>query len=140
MASKSAKEKRGSSGVKLALHLVLTLLLYTVIVLGTIYVTKGVYAFSYQIFGNDTVAEAPGTDVMVTIRRGDTTQEIAELLEYKNVIKNKTSFFIRAKLMTNSSDPILPGVYKLNTSMNYGNIIRTITDPGASFGENSEKE
>ena len=127
MTAKSAKEKRGSSGVKLALHIVLTLLLYTVIILGTIYLTKGAYA-------------APGTDVMVTIRQGDTTQEIAELLEYKNVIKSKTAFFIRAKLMVNNSDPILPGVYKLNTSMNYGNIIRTITDPGASFGENSEKD
>lgn len=140
MEAKSAKEKRWSDGVKFALHMILTLLLYTVIILGTIYLTKSAYAFSYQIFGNDTVAEAPGKDVMVTIRRGDTTQEIAELLEYKSVIKNQTSFFIRAKLMVNNSDPILPGVYKLNTSMNYGNIIRTITDPGASLGENSEKE
>lgn len=137
MASKTAKEKKGSNGVKTSFHIVISILLYVVLILGTVYVTKEAYRFSYQIFGTDTVAEEPGTDVMFTIRKGDSTETIAEQLEYKNVIKNKNSFFIRAKLMVNNVDPILPGVYQLNTSMNYGDIIRTITDPGASLEENS---
>ncbi|SES84020.1 endolytic transglycosylase MltG [[Clostridium] polysaccharolyticum] len=137
MAAKSAKEKKWQKGVRISFQLVFGILLHIFIILGTIYITRNVYAFSYQIFGNDTVAEEPGTDVMITIRRGDTTKQIAELLEHKHVIKNSDSFFIRAKFMVNASAPILPGVYKLNTSMNYGNIIRTITDPGADLREES---
>lgn len=137
MATKSAKEKRWQKGVRIFLQLALSILVHVFLVLGTIYITKNAYTFSYQIFGNDTVAEEPGTDVMITIRQGDTTKQIADLLESKHVIKNSNSFFIRAKVMVNASDPILPGVYKLNTSMNYGNIIRTITDPGANLDEES---
>ncbi len=133
MATKSAKEKRGAKRTSLIVHIVLTCLLYIALILGTVYVAKSSYVFAYQVFGNDTVSKKPGTDVIVTIRKGDSTQKIAELLEYKHVIKSKNSFFIRAKLMVNSSDPILPGVYKLNSSMNYGNIIKTITDPGSNL-------
>ena len=140
MALRSAKEKRGSNSTKLVAHIIFTCLLYAALVLATIYVARGAYGFFYQVFGNDTVSEEPGTDVIITIRSGDTTQAIAELLQAKNIVKNKHSFFIRAKLMVNDSAPILPGVYKLNTSMNYGNIIKTITDPGANLDEDSMKE
>lgn len=138
MASKTAKEKGWSSGFKISFHILIGILFYLILILGTIYITKEVYGFSYQIFGTDTVTQESGTDIVVTIRKGDTTQEIAELLEYKNVVKNKNSFFIRAKLMVNDMDPILPGVYQLNTSMNYGDIIRTITDPAASLEESTK--
>lgn len=139
MPSKTEKKRKKSSGVRIVLRVILGLLLYTVLVLGIIYMSREAYRFSYQVFGNDTMAKKPGTDVIITIRRGDTTREISEMLEYKNVIRNDLSFFVRAKLMVNDLNPILPGVYKLNTSMNYGEIIRTITDVNASLEENNKQ-
>lgn len=133
----NAEKKKESLGVMIILRVILALLLYTVLILGILFITKEVYQFSYQIFGNSTVAKESGTDVIITIRKGETTKEIAEVLEYKNVIIDDKSFFIRAKLMVNDVNPILPGVYKLNTSMNYGDIIRTITDASASLEEDS---
>lgn len=140
MSSRASKQSIWFRGAKFSLHVMFNIFLYGLLVWGMIFFTKEAYEFSYQIFGNVAVAEEPGTDVMITIRRGDTTKEIAELLEYKRVIANRNSFFIRAKLMVNDTDPILPGVYKLNTSMNYGEIIETITNPSENMDENSELE
>ena len=140
MSSKSSKQSIWSRGAKFSLHTMLNIFLYGLLVWGMIFFTKEAYEFSYQIFGNVAVAEEPGTDVMITNRSGNTTKEIAELLEYKRVIANSNSFFIRAKLMVNDTDPILPGVYKLNTSMNYGEIIETITNPSENLDENSKLE
>ena len=140
MTSKSAKKNKLPKGVKITFHIVFSICFYAVILWGIMQVTKSAYDFSYQIFGNIAMDSAPGTDVLITIRQGDTTKYIAELLEYKSIIKNKYSFFIRAKLMVNDSDPILPGVYKLNTSMNYGDIIEMITNPSENLDDNSELE
>lgn len=136
MTSKSATKNGLPKGIKFFLHVVLNICIYGVLIWGTVKASRLVYDFSYQIFGEDTVESVPGTDVFITIGSGDTTKEIAEQLEYKCVIKNRNSFFIRAKLMVNNSDPILPGVYKLNTSMNYGEIIEIITNSSENLGDN----
>ena len=140
MTEQSAKRNKVPKGVKITLRILFSICFYVVLIWGMMQFTKSAYEFSYQIFGNVSVEKEPGADVLITIRRGDTTKYIAELLEYKSVIKNQYSFFIRAKLMVNASDPILPGVYKLNTSMNYGEIIETITDPSANLENNIELE
>lgn len=137
MTSKSKKKNGLSKGIKFFSCVVFNICIFGVLAWGIVKVSTQVYDFSYQIFGNDTVEDAPGTDVLITIQSGDTTKEIAELLEYKQVIKNRNSFFVRAKLMVNNSDPILPGVYKLNNSMNYGKIIEIITNPNENLENHS---
>lgn len=139
MSSKSAKHSVWTTVGKASGHVLLNVAIYVVLIYAVIHFSKTAYEFSYQIFGNSKVLEDDGKDVLVTIRRGDTTKQIAELLENKGIVPNEASFFIRAKLMVNGIDPILPGVYKLNSSMNYGEIIETITNPNEDLGENTEK-
>lgn len=115
------------------IHIIINCFIYFIFIWGMVVLTKNAYLFSYQIFGKSAVEKEPGTEVLVTIHKGDSTKEIARLLEQKNVIKNEDSFFLRAKLMVNSSDPILPGVYQLNNSMNYGDIIEIITNPNENL-------
>lgn len=56
---------------------------------------------------------------------------VASKLEQNKVIDNKYSFYIHAKLR---EYPIMPGIFTLNTSMDYDEIFTIITVP------NSEEE
>jgi cell division protein YceG involved in septum cleavage len=99
------------------------LLFYTAVVLLTIYATRYVYNFSYQIFSNQTVEAPPGHDVVLRVTPADTKWTVAGKLEASNVVSNKYSFYIRAVL---KSYKLLPGNYNVNTSMNFGEIIDAI--------------
>ena len=129
MASKTAKNKTVANITSAMTLITLNIVLYMFVILVGVKLSTSAYQFAYQLFGNVTVAEAPGTDVMITIRPGESTKEIAQVLETKRIIEDKTSFFVRAKLLASNQNPILPGIYKLNTSMTYKEIINTITDP-----------
>ena len=129
MASKAAKNKTIANITSAMTIITLNIVLYMFVILVGVKFSTSAYQFAYQLFGNVTVAEAPGTDVMITIRSGEPTKEIAKVLESKRIIEDKTSFYVRAKLLASNQNPILPGIYKLNTSMTYKEIINTITDP-----------
>ena len=129
MASKTAKNKTIANITSAMTIITLNIVLYMFVILVGVKLSTSAYQFAYQLFGNVTVAEAPGTDVMITIRPGESTKEIAKVLETKRIIEDKTSFYVRAKLLASNQNPILPGIYKLNTSMTYKEIINTITDP-----------
>lgn len=129
MASKAAKNKTIANITSAMTIITLNIVLYMFVILVGVKFSTSAYQFAYQLFGNVTVAEAPGTDVMITIRSGESTKEIAKVLESKRIIEDKTSFYVRAKLLASNQNPILPGIYKLNTSMTYKEIINTITDP-----------
>lgn len=139
MSAKSAKHSVLATVGKATVHVLLNVAIYAVLIYAMIHFSNAAYEFSYQVFGESKVSEEDGADVLVTIRKGETTKQIAELLERKGIVPNEMSFFIRAKLMVNHTDPILPGVYRLNPSMNYGEIIETITNPNENMDENMER-
>ena len=125
--------------IKAVLSIFLTVIFYMLVILAVSFLCRKTYNFVYQIFGDVTVQEAPGTDVTFVIEDGDGTFDIAKRLEYSKLIVNRYSFYIRARLSTSGDEgkPILPGTYLLNTSMTYGEILNVITDPGGEGnGEN----
>ena len=125
--------------IKAVLSIFLTVIFYMLVILAVSFLCRKTYNFVYQIFGDVTVQEAPGTDVTFVIEDGDGTFDIAKRLEYSKLIVNRYSFYIRARLSTSGEGekPILPGTYSLNTSMTYGEILSIITDPGGEGnGEN----
>lgn len=126
--------------IKAILSIFLTVIFYMLVVLAISALCKKTYDFVYQIFGNVTAQEAPGTDVSFTIEDGDSSFEIAKRLEYSKIIVNKYSFYIRVKLSTSGSKgtAIRPGTYDLNTSMTYGEILSVITESGGD--ESREKK
>lgn len=108
------------------LRILLNILFYTVVVVLIIRASGITYEFAYQIFGQETAAPAPGHDVDIQIKKGESTLNIAAKLETNKLVKNKYSFYIKAKLKSQS---IMPGTYTLNTSMTYDEIFDIITVP-----------
>lgn len=133
MAMKSAKGKMWINITGIVFQILANIIFYLLVVICAVWLTQKAYHFSYEIFGDVSVDRAPGTDIVVTIREGESAKHLADMLEKKKLISNKTSFYIRVRLMVNQDDPILPGIYELNTSMDYKEIIETITDPGADL-------
>ncbi len=128
MAAVSNRTKSMLGTLKVIVQVVFNILMYTLIILVAIQLCTAVYHFSYQIFGSVTVEDAPGTDMAFEIESGEGTMELATDLESKGLIADKYTFYVRAKISTGSRKPILPGAYKLNTSMAYDEIISVITN------------
>lgn len=116
--------------IKVIMSIILSVIFYVLVVIAISKLCTVSYNFMYQIFGDVPAAEAPGTDVEMTINDGESTLSVASKLEYNKVIVNKYSFYIRAQLTAagEAGTPIIPGTYELNTSMNYAEILSIITD------------
>lgn len=93
------------------------------------------YEFTYEIFGSEVMEESPGHDVEFTITKGEGTDKVAQELRKQQLVSNERTFYIRAKLTTDSAHPIMPGTYQLNTSMNYQQILDIITDSSKEAGQ-----
>ena len=112
--------------IKFILHLLINMAFYLIIIYLAVRVGSEIYDTSYQVFGNEGTVESDGVDVYIKIDQGETTMNVASKLEQNKVIDNKLSFFIHAKL---KEYPIMPGIFTLNTSMNYDEIFAVITVP-----------
>lgn len=142
--SSAAKKGRPASQIVLRvvlgiLYLLLNIVFYVVVFLVARNLCKDAYRYSYQIFGNVSVAEAPGTDVSITIEPGQGSMDIALMLERNRIVVNRYTFFIRTKLTIGKEHPIFPGTYTLNTSMCYDDILKIITDPTQNVQEEPDQ-
>ena len=111
------------------IHIFLNIIFYMVIVYMVIKASNYTYDFAYQVFGSVSVTKDSGYITELTINKGESTMEVARLLEVKKVIPNKYSFYVRAKLTKLN---ILPGTYKVSSDMDYDQIFKVITTPSKS--------
>lgn len=128
MAGVSKSKKSVLRIVQAVLQVVFNILFYIIIILFAMYLSRNVYDFSYQIFGNVPAQEAPGQTVSFKINKGEDIVKLSERLKEENLIINPYSFAIRVKITVGKRQPILPGTYKLNSSMTYDEIIAIITN------------
>jgi UPF0755 protein len=112
------------------LRTVLNVTFYVLLVVLIIYISKVAYTMSYQIYGPVRVDKAPGRNIVFDIKQGEATMDIASKLEQKRIIVDKYSFYLKTKI---DSVNIMPGTYKLNTSMTYDDILTIITDYSKSL-------
>lgn len=119
--------------INVIIHIFLNILFYTFVIILITKLSVIAYDFSYQIFGNVSVEEAPGRDISIEIKSGESTMNIANKLELNRLIVNKYSFYLRAKI---TKQVIMPGTYVINTSMDYDQIFSVITD----LSESEKKE
>ncbi|MDO4265970.1 MAG: endolytic transglycosylase MltG [Eubacteriales bacterium] len=85
------------------------------------------FDFGHDIFYQQPVEAAPGTDHVVTLEDGVTMDSVADQLEEEGLIRNKTAFVIQGELYKIN---LYPGDYTLNTSMTTGEILTALnTDP-----------
>ena len=111
------------------IHIFLNIIFYMVIVYMVIKASNYAYDFAYQVFGSVSVTQNSGYTVKVTIGKGESTMEVAKILDAKKLIKNKYSFYLRARL---TKQNILPGTYKVSSDMDYDQIFKVITTPTKS--------
>ncbi len=125
MATNSTTVKLTIKIASLVMRLLLNILFYILIVILVVNVSKLAFDFTYQLYGPVTVDKAPGNDIIVQIKKGDKTMDVASKLELNLLIKNKYAFYLKTKLQ---NSVIMPGIYKLNSSMTYEDILKVITD------------
>lgn len=135
--------KKSSTEFSVALNMLSGILQATVIVIFYFLVfvaiknaTVAAYDFSFEVFGNVSVEAAPGRNVEVKIVNTN-SKKVAALLKEKNVIVNEYSFLLREKLSLTKSYQIEPGIYVLNTSMSYEQILNTLTNTETEEVEDS---
>lgn len=107
------------------MRVLLNVVFYVVVVILVIRGTEFAYEFAYQVFGNETVEVPPGRDVQIQIKKNESTMNVAGKLEVSKLVKNKYSFYLKTKL---KGKELMPGIFALNTSMTYDEILAVITD------------
>lgn len=130
MTSKQANAKlalRITGGV---FRFVLNVLFYMIVIMCIITFSKSAYDFSYQVFGDVAMDDAPGKDVKIRIVSGESTMTVARKLEQNKIILDDTTFYLKAKL---SKVNIMPGTYVVNSSMTYDDIFAELSDVNNSL-------
>ena len=83
------------------------------------------YDFGYQLFASPAVSSPPGREVTIEVKKGETTEEIADKLVDAGLIRNKVNFLCQ-KLFYKKN--LLPGEYTLNTAMTNKEILLILDD------------
>ena len=102
--------------IKLMVLALLILLLYEAVVRG--------FAFGHEIFYAEAAEAAPGREITVEIKEGETAKEAAGELKKKGLITNDFAFWFQS-IFYDYQD-IYPGIYTLNTSMTSKEILREL--------------
>ncbi len=84
------------------------------------------YTYGERIFGERPMAEAPGTDIPITVEETDSVRDVADKLEQAGLIRDAGLFVIQEKLVGFKSG-IQPGTYTLNTSQTPEEMIETMS-------------
>lgn len=107
----------------------LGLLKYVVAIIVVIIFATTAFNFGSQIFSNEGVERAPGTDLNFTVKAGTSITEFSKTLKEYNIIKDARVFRIQAKIYDVKS--IEPGTYTFNTSQGGEEVLKTISNgPG----------
>lgn len=109
-----------------------------VILILTVYkVGQKAYDFGFGIFTEEPMTPEPGRDVSITIVQGDSTMDVAKMLEEKGLIRDPYLFYVQKKCSVYDKD-IEPGFYTLNTSMTADDMFAIIA--GRSDEEKTEDD
>ena len=92
------------------------------------------YDFGYQIFADVPMSEGSGRTVSVVVSEGQSSRELAKMLEQKGLIKDANVFYIQEQL-SDYKDMIKPGTYELSTGMNSEYMLAILCDVQAEQEE-----
>lgn len=89
-------------------------------------ITRG-YSIGHEIFSPTAVSGAPGKDMEITVKEGESVSAVAGELEKSGLIKDKLIFVIQAVFYDYE---VYPGTYTLNTSMTSKEMLKLIDESG----------
>lgn len=96
---------------------IMRFLVYILLGILLVYVSKQAYQFGYLVFSQKPVASSAedGEDIEVTIREEDSIQQIGQKLKSLGLIRNDEVFWMQ-EFLSDYKGMIVPGTYILNTS------------------------
>lgn len=74
------------------------------------------YDCGYRLFGEEAVDAEPGREGSLVVSKGDSAEQIGQMMEEKGLIRDAWLFVVHEKL-ADLEDGIAPGTYELNTAM-----------------------
>lgn len=131
MPNKSASVKLTLKITSFIMRLLLNIVFYILVVILIIGFSKKAYEFTYQLYGPVAAAsEENAQRVILQIKKGDSSMDVAKKLENLKAIQDKYSFYLKMKL---EHYVIMPGTFELYTDMTYDEILEVISDYSASI-------
>ncbi len=137
MSSSSTSMKLTLKISSLILRGLLNIVFVIMVVIVAIYGSRTAYNFAYRLYGPVTMDKEPGRTIPIQINKGESSMDIASKLEVNRVIVDKNSFYFKVKLQ---EKVIMPGTYRVNSSMTYDEILNIITDYAKSEVRDSTKD
>lgn len=110
----SAKKKVVKEVSSLVIHMAMAVILLTAAAMVFYVGAKKAYSFGYDIFGEQSVAAAPGTDKLFVVEEDTSRMQCMDNLEKSGLIRSKMVALIQSYFFEYE---IYPGTYTLNTSM-----------------------
>lgn len=137
MATKSTSVKATLKITSFLIRLLMNIMFYVLVAFLIVNVSKAAFQFTYELYGPVAVENEPGRDILIQIKKGESTMDVASKLEVNRAIVNKYSFYIKTKVEDVS---IMPGTYEINSSMTYNEILEIITDYSKSLIQDQDIE
>ena len=106
---KHAKKKQEAAGN--AVYTVVKIVVVVLIVMVIYRLGSMAYTYGERIFGEPAMAEAPGTDISITVEETDSVRDVADKLEQAGLIRDAGLF-----VLVGFKSGLQPGTYTLNTS------------------------
>lgn len=137
MATKSTSVKATLKITSFIIRLLMNIMFYVLVAFLIVNVSKQAFQFTYELYGPVAVENEPGRDILIQIKKGESTMDVASKLEVNRAIVNKYSFYVKTKL---EDVAIMPGTYEINSSMTYNDIMEIITDYSKSLIQDQDIE
>ena len=112
--------------VRTMLIVFLNIVFYGLVVFGGVQLCRVGYSFAYEAVGDTSRDLPPGETKTFTIAGTDGEYEVAKRLASQDLISSQNAFYVRMQLMKNDNAHMQEGIYTLNSSMTYEEIIRVI--------------
>lgn len=110
----SAKKKVVHHVSSMVIHMAMAVILLTVAAMVFYVGIRKAYSFGYDIFNDQPMAQAPGTDKLFVVEKGMSRSQCMDHLEKSGLIRDKNVALIQSYFFEYD---IYPGTYTLNTSM-----------------------
>lgn len=133
MSQRTDKLNRLSAGIA---GISVRLLLLTCLLLAIVRGASAAYRFGYDAFFEGDVAEAPGTEVFVTIPEGADVRDAAQLLKQKGLVDNIWAVRLQAVFL---GLDVKPGSYVLNSSETVEELLEQLNAGAENGGAETEK-
>ena len=112
--------------VRTMLIVLLNIVFYGLVVFGGVQLCRVGYSFACEAVGDTSKDLPPGQTNAFTISEDDGEFEVAERLSNQDLVGNPAAFYVHMQLMKREGTDMQKGIYTLNSSMTYEEIIRVI--------------